>query len=357
MQAIDTAVDISTCIELTQDALASGLVPFLHSAPGCGKSSIIKAIAKENNLKLIDLRLSTIDSVDLSGMPMIDKQGQVDWKPFNVFPLTNTPIPEGYAGWLLFLDEMNSASEAVIAAAYNVVLDHRIGIYHLHPRCFIACAGNREEDHAITTEMGSAMTSRLVHLTLEPTVNDWIQNVAIPQRYDYRIQAFLSMNSNAFMDFDPSLPTKTFSCPRTWEFVNKEIEWFKQSDPELEHLDRKLPLLQGTLNSGVALEFVQFCKVVNDMPKFSDIIKNPEKTKIPEDLSSLWAVITMCLNNTTKDNVAKVGAYIKRIDDRAMQTLFTRGILRLDRTLITSTVVREFVNDLALDLAELNNVA
>ena len=104
MQAIDTAVDISTCIELTQDALASGLVPFLHSAPGCGKSSIIKAIAKENNLKLIDLRLSTIDSVDLSGMPMIDKQGQVDWKPFNVFPLTNTPIPEGYAGWLLFLN-------------------------------------------------------------------------------------------------------------------------------------------------------------------------------------------------------------------------------------------------------------
>ena len=161
MNSLDYAVSIKKCTELTEDALACGLVPFLHSSPGCGKSSIIKAIAKKNGLKLIDLRLSTIDSVDLSGMPMIDDQKQVDWKPFNVFPLENSKIPEGYNGWLLFLDEFNSASEAVIAAAYNVVLDHRIGIYDLHPNCFIACAGNREEDRAITTSMGSAMTSTL----------------------------------------------------------------------------------------------------------------------------------------------------------------------------------------------------
>lgn len=357
MQSINVSVDINQCTELTEDALAAGLVPFLHSSPGCGKSSIIKAIAAKNNLKLIDLRLSTIDSVDLSGMPMIDKQGQVDWKPFNVFPLEGSEVPEGYNGFLLFLDEMNSASEAVIAAAYNVVLDHRIGIYKLHPQCFIACAGNREEDHAITTEMGSAMTSRLVHLTLEPTVEDWIHNVAIPQKYDYRIPAFLSMNPYAFMDFDPNLPTQTFSCPRTWEFVNKELEWFKQSDPKLENLDKKLALLQGTINAGVALEFIQFCKVANNIPSFDSILKDPEHTDVPDDLATLWAVITMCLNKVTKANISKVGAYIKRIDDRAMQTLFVRGALRLDRTLITSPVVRQFVGDLSLELAELNNAA
>ncbi len=356
MNSLDTTVDLSLCTELTEDALASGLVPFLHSSPGCGKSSIIKAIAKKNGLKLIDLRLSTIDSVDLSGMPMIDKDGQVDWKPFNCFPLTDTPIPEGYNGWLLFLDEMNSASEAVIAAAYNVVLDHRIGIYHLHPQCFIACAGNRAEDNAITTEMGSAMTSRLVHLTLEPTVDEWIQNVAIPQKYDYRIPAFLSMNPNAFMDFDPKLPTQTFSCPRTWEFVNKELGWFKQTDPTLKDLNRKLPLLQGTLNAGVAIEFTQFCTVVNDLPTFKQITSKPDTTKVPEDLATLWAVITMCITHVTKENIDSVGKYIKRIEDRAMQTLFVRGVLRLDKALITSKIIREFVGDLSLEIAELNNV-
>lgn len=355
MDSLNTSVDIKLCTELTEDALASGLVPFLHSSPGCGKSSIIKAIAKKNNLKLIDLRLSTIDSVDLSGMPMIDKDGQVDWKPFSVFPLEGTPIPEGYAGTLLFLDEMNSASEAVIAAAYNVVLDHRIGIYNLHPNCFIACAGNREEDRAITTEMGSAMTSRLVHLTLEPTVDEWIQNVAIPQKYDFRIPAFLSMNPNAFMDFDPSLPTKTFSCPRTWEFVNKELEWFKQSDPKLENLNRKLPLLQGTLNAGVALEFTQFCKVVNDLPTITNIISNPDGTNIPEDLATLWATVSMCISHVNTKNIDSISKYIKRISDRAMQTLYIRGVLSIDKSFITNKLIREFVSDLSLEIAELNN--
>lgn len=362
MNSIDNAVNIKDCEELTEDALASGLVPFLHSSPGCGKSSIVKSIAKKCNLKLIDLRLSTIDSVDLSGMPMIDdKTKQVDWKPFDVFPLKNTPLPKDSKGnqmdgWLLFLDEFNSASEAVIAAAYNVVLDHRIGIYDLHPACFIACAGNREEDNAIVNNVGSAMTSRLVHLTLEPTVNDWIENVAIPQHYDFRIPAFLSLNTEAFMDFDPKKPTDTYSCPRTWEFVNKELEWFKQSDPKLEDLKRKLPLLKGTLNAGVAINFVQFCDVINDLPSFQSIVDDPKKAIVPSELSSLWAVTSMCLHKVDKTNFKNVLTYIKRLDDKAMKTLFVRGALKLDGSLLTLKPVRDFIDELSLDMGEINEL-
>ena len=365
MKSIEYPVNIKQCEELTADALASGLVPFLHSSPGCGKSSIIKSIARKFNLKLIDLRLSTIDSVDLSGMPMIDNETkQVDWKPFDVFPLKNAKLPvekrkdgseHTYAGWLLFLDEFNSASEAVIAAAYNVVLDHRIGIYDLHPNCFIACAGNREEDRAITTNIGSAMTSRLVHLNLEPTVDEWIDNVAIPQHYDFRIPAFLSMNPKAFMTFDPKLPTDTYCCPRTWEFVNRELKCFLESDPKLKKLKTKLPLLAGTINKGEAVEFVQFCEVVADLPTFQSIVNNPKTTPIPDDQATLWAVVSMCLNKVTVKTIDAVGQYIKRIGDRGMQTLFVRGALRLNRSLITAKIVTDFVADLSLEIAELND--
>lgn len=37
--------------------------------------------------------------------------------PFNIFPLENTPLPKGKNGWLLFLDEFNSAPKDVQAAA------------------------------------------------------------------------------------------------------------------------------------------------------------------------------------------------------------------------------------------------
>jgi len=355
MKSIEYTVDIKQATTLTEDALASGLVPFLHSAPGCGKSSIIKAIAKKNNLKLIDLRLSTIDSVDLSGMPMIKENHQVDWVPFDVFPLTKTPVPQGYNGWLLFLDEFNSASEPVIAAAYNVVLDHRIGIYNLNPKCFIACAGNREEDHAITTSIGTAMTSRLVHLTLEPTVDAWINQVAIPQHYDYRVIAFLSMHPDAFNDFDPSKPTDTYACPRTWEFLNRELEVFKAADPTLKNLSDKLPLLAGTVSAGIAVEFVQFCKVIQNLPTYENIVKSPLKAKLPDDLSALWATVSMCAQKVSEDDIDVVSEYIRRIPDRSMQGLFTRAVIQNNPLLVSNQNIASFVTDLAIEIGEMND--
>ena len=49
--------------------IKAGLVPFIQSSPGLGKSSIVKEIAKEFNLKLIDHRLSTSAPEDMSGLP------------------------------------------------------------------------------------------------------------------------------------------------------------------------------------------------------------------------------------------------------------------------------------------------
>lgn len=51
--------------EFVKDVLRAKLVPMLTSSPGMGKSSIAKQIAKEWNLKLIDVRLSQCDPCDL----------------------------------------------------------------------------------------------------------------------------------------------------------------------------------------------------------------------------------------------------------------------------------------------------
>ena len=52
--------------ELIIDAFKAGLVPMLTSNPGIGKSDIIRSIADEFKLKVIDLRLSQCDQVDLN---------------------------------------------------------------------------------------------------------------------------------------------------------------------------------------------------------------------------------------------------------------------------------------------------
>ena len=109
-------VKISQATAMITKAIQAKLVPMMTGSPGVGKSQIVHQIAATYNLKVIDLRLSQCDPTDLLGFPHIEghKAGYV---PMNTFPIEGDPIPSGYSGWLLFLDEMNAASSAVQAAA------------------------------------------------------------------------------------------------------------------------------------------------------------------------------------------------------------------------------------------------
>ena len=116
-----TEVPPSVAKQYILDCLQAGIVPFVTGSPGIGKSQIIKEIAKEMNWKVIDHRLSTSDVTDLLGLPHFVKKPNgkevATFAPFDIFPTELDQIPEGYAGTLIFLDEFNSASEEVQAAA------------------------------------------------------------------------------------------------------------------------------------------------------------------------------------------------------------------------------------------------
>lgn len=94
------------------------LVPMLAGSPGCGKSAIVKEIAHEYGLKVIDVRLAQADPTDLLGLPMFNKDtGKASYAPLGTFPIAGDEIPPGFNGWLVFLDEFSSAPKAVQAAA------------------------------------------------------------------------------------------------------------------------------------------------------------------------------------------------------------------------------------------------
>ena len=102
------------------DDFERGLVPFITSSPGLGKSSIVRQIADEFSLELIDLRLSQCAPEDLQGLPWKVTHNGVtrsSFVPFDTFPLKSDPVPPGKNGWILFLDEFNSSIKSVQAAA------------------------------------------------------------------------------------------------------------------------------------------------------------------------------------------------------------------------------------------------
>ena len=99
---INMTLNYTTLREALIDVLQVNLVPFITGSPGIGKSSIIKSIADEFNLELIDFRLTTAEPVDLQGMPNFTQDGKAYYAPFDVFPLETDPLPKGKDGWILF---------------------------------------------------------------------------------------------------------------------------------------------------------------------------------------------------------------------------------------------------------------
>lgn len=305
--------------------LTAGLVPFISGSPGTGKSAIVHQLSKAGNLKLIDHRLSTSAPEDLSGLPHF-VNGEAHFAPFTgLFPIEGmTEVPDGYDGWLLFLDEFNSADRDIQKAAYKLVLDRKVGQYNLHPKVQIVCAGNLITDRAIVTELSTAMQSRMIHYELSVDFKEWLQDVAIANNYDQRIIAFLSRHQDKLMNFDPNHNDKTFCCPRTWEFANK----FLAVCGDDKKLDSALtPAFAGTISAGIAVEFVQFTAVYDQLPSMKDILAG--NALVPTGLDLRWATISMMashLEPSKKEDIGRLANFANQFDV-SLRVLFYRMAL------------------------------
>lgn len=323
---------------LVEDTLKAGLVPLLKGSPGTSKSSIMARIAKENNLKLIDIRLAQIDEVELNGFPDLSGE-KATYKQFDIFPTEGDEIPEGYKGWLLFFDELTSADKIKQGAAYKIILDRMVGQEKLHKSAFCTAAGNLLTDGAVVNNMSTAMQSRLIHINMGVDVNDWI-DWALKSGIDSRIISYLQYKPTHIHKFDPKHQEDTFACQRTWEFTSKLIKQWPDSIPA-----SKAPLLAGTISHAISAEFLAFCRLSDELVKFKDVIKDPKGAHIPSgDAGSMYSTVGMLADNITLDNVKDVWPYIARIPTEFQLALVRRIYVTLPK-IAKVDEVREWVKD------------
>lgn len=304
-----TTVPPSKARALVERCLAASLVADVRSSPGIGKSDIMKSIAREYRLKLIDIRLGQCDVTDLNGLPRFTGDGRAEYAPFSSFPLEGDELPlhpdgKPYEGWLIFFDEMSSAGKQMQAAAYKVVLDRMVGHRPLHQKVLLACAGNLETDRAVVHGMSTALQSRLIHIEMHCDHREWMA-WANQNKIDSRIIGFLEFKPELLHKFQPDHQDKTFACPRTWEFAHRLVMGTKITNDDV-------PLLAGTVSTDVALQFVQFAQIYADLPKISDILKNPKTAPVPDEPSTKFAMATVIADHFTDKTADDLSIYIAR---------------------------------------------
>ena len=291
---------------LLTEVLKVGITPYIHGSPGLGKSDIVRQLAEQHNLEVIDVRLSQADPIDLNGLISFNKdKSKAQYTPLNTFPIEGDPLPEGKNGWICFLDEMASAPLSVQAAAFKLVLDRQVGEFNLHKRVAIVCAGNKATDGAIVNRISTPMQSRLAHFELAVSKDAWIE-WADRSGIDHRIKSYISYKPDMLYRFDPKHNEYTFPCPRTWEFASKIIKGNEMTETSL-------ILLTSVISEAAAREFYSYTRIFNSLPKLEDIVNNPDGAKVTNEPSVNYAVTGLLGHELTKDNAEPIMKYIARL--------------------------------------------
>ena len=259
---------------------------FLWGPPGIGKSELVEGITNDLNGLMIDLRLGQMEPTDIRGIPFYNKDiGKMDWAPPVELPDEETASQ--YPVVVLFLDELNSAAPSVQSAAYQLILNRRIGKYKLPDNVVMVAAGNRESDKGVTYRMPTPLANRFIHQEMKVDFASW-QEWAVNNRIHKDVVGYLSFAKQDLYDFDAKSASRAFATPRSWTFVSQLLD---EGDDD----DTTMNLIAGTVGEGLAVKFMAHRKVASRMPNPADILNGKVKDLNVKEVSAMYSlVISMC---------------------------------------------------------------
>ena len=260
---------------------------FIWGPPGVGKSSLVEQFADQLGLECVSLLGSQLAPEDLIGIPRIDGHVSRFYPPAMLVRERE---------FVLFIDELNIASQDIQKAFYSLILDKRIGKYHLPPGSIIIGAGNRAHDAAMAKQMPSALVNRMVHVHLKASHREWLEWAQTHGLHNWVIDYVKARPTQLSTEVPPA-KEEPFSTPRSWHAVSDALQSFGD-DIALPQLDA---LLFGSLTREHALGFKAFLKQIRNKFSVYKILKGEEPwPSAPQDRD-----LTYFLTQSLRDVLVK----------------------------------------------------
>ena len=311
------ALKPSQAIAALKGAAASGRSLFLWGAPGIGKSDIVRQVADYftewdaagdmipgKECLVYDVRLLLLDPIDLRGMPYRDvATNRMVWSENTLLPPEwimdknnlhvldeNGDKQPNMDHSILFLDELTAAPPSIQAAAYQLVLDRKVGEYNLPANCKVVAAGNRTSDKGVAYKMPTPLANRFVHISMKVDKDDWLE-WAIENAVHPDVVGFISQFGGKLHNFNPTSKDseRSFPTPRSWTFVSDLTKTQAKMNMSASVYNS---LVAGSIGSGVGVEFVNWRKSHQGLPNVQDILSGKVSKTTDLSMSAKYYIVS-----------------------------------------------------------------
>jgi len=217
---VSIATAKAALIEQYADPVLRRRATMLWGPRGVGKSSIVRQLAEHFRVPLVDLRLTTIEPVDIRGAIYADEvQAKTVWFPPEFLPTQEQP------SGILFLDELTAADQRLQISAYSLILDRRVGHYRLPDGWLVVAAGNAAFHGAVSHDMGTALADRMFHFNVQTVIDAFLAH-AIAMGFAPEIMAYLKVRPDKLDDTQAQLAADHLvgASPRGWEDISNVLK-------------------------------------------------------------------------------------------------------------------------------------
>ena len=306
---VSIAAAKAALIEQYSDPVLRRRASMLWGARGVGKSSIVRQVAEHFGIPLVDLRLTTIEPVDIRGAIYADDAlAKTVW-----FPPEFLPSPDTVDG-ILFLDELTAADQRLQISAYSLILDRRVGNYRLPDGWQVIAAGNASFHGAVSHDMGTALADRMFHFNVQ-TVIDAFLNHATAMNFAPEVMAYLKIRPDKLDDTQAQLAGDHLigASPRGWEDISNVLK------SGLSNAAKRV-FVQGRIGAANAAEFFG---VLREIQAGADVVRllaarpgAETAALLPRTLDALYGMIYGLLAASVDDRtLARAVEIVEQLPD------------------------------------------
>ena len=305
-------MEANTMVQVMK-SLPAEMAVLVRGPHGIGKSAIVKGLAAELGLEVVDVRASTMQEGDVVGYPDLES---IKTTGVSTFALPSWYVAACKEPKVLFLDELNRGLIGVLNGMFQIILDRELGNgpdgkpMKLHPDTRVLAAVNNGSEYTVN-EMDPALLDRFWVTDLKPTAQEWL-DWASASGVSSVIVDFIRNHPEHLRPTKEVEPGKVAPTQRSWDRYDRSL---KHAGVNLEESGGNPPAILYPMGTG----FVG----VEASIAFNDFVKYYQSILTAEDVLDRWKTNEAKVKGLSTDRtlalVEKVKAHVAANDLTAKQ--------------------------------------